>query len=202
MKELNVILKADVQGSIEPIVSSLERLGDESLNARLLHTGTGNINESDITLAVASRAIVIGFNVQADAAATRLAAAQGIDVRLYDIIYRLIEDIDKALKGLLEPVVEEVIIGHANVIQVFRLPNKTCIAGCQVKDGLAARSALVRVIRNDEAIFDGEVSSLRRFKDDVRQVNTGMECGVGVGHFDDFEAGDVLEFYRKEQVDA
>jgi len=202
MKELNVILKADVQGSIEPVVRSLERLGNESLNARLLHTGTGNINESDVTLAVASKAIVIGFNVQIDAAASRVAAAQGIDVRLYDIIYRLIEDIDKALKGLLEPVVEKVIIGHANVSQVFRLPNKTRIAGCQVKDGIAARNALVRVIRNDEAIFDGEVSSLRRFKNDVREVNTGMECGVGVDHFDDFEAGDVLEFYRKEQVDA
>ncbi|HUT16338.1 MAG TPA: translation initiation factor IF-2 [Anaerolineae bacterium] len=197
-KELNLILKTDVQGSIEPIVNSLEKLGDESLKVRILHSGIGHVNESDIMLATASRASVIGFNVQVDAAASLAAQSHGIDVRLYNIIYRLIDDIDKALKGLLEPVLEQVIIGHAEVKAIFRLPNRTRIAGCQIKDGTAARSALVRVIRNDEAIFEGEVASLRRFQDDVREVSTGMECGVGVDHFYDFEVGDVLEFYREE----
>jgi len=197
-KELNLILKVDVQGSLEPIVNSLEKLGDESLEARILHSGIGHINESDIMLATASKAIVIGFNVQVDAAASIAAQGHGIDVRLYNIIYRLIDDIDKALQGLLEPVLEQVIIGHADVKAIFRLPNKTRIAGCQVKDGMAARNALVRVIRNDEAIFEGEVASLRRFQDDVRDVRTGMECGVGLDHFHDFEVGDVLEFYKEE----
>ena len=200
VKELNIIFKADVQGAIEPVVNSVEKLGDESLKAQFLHTGTGNINESDIMLAVASKAIVIGFNVQTDTAASRMARAERVDVRLYDVIYRLIDDIDKAMKGLLEPVYERVPIGHASVKAVFRLPNKTRVAGCQVQDGIAARNALVRVIRNKQEIFDGQVSSLRRFQDDVREVSTGMECGVGVQHFHDFEVGDILEFYRKEQV--
>jgi translation initiation factor IF-2 len=200
VKELNLILKADVQGSIEPIVNSVEKLGDQSLQVRFLHSGTGNIGESDVMLAVASGAIVIGFNVQADGAATRMADDEGVDIRLYDIIYNLVDDIDKALKGLLEPVYEDVVIGHAEVRAIFRLGRKKRVAGCSVSDGIAARNALVRVIRDDRAIFEGEVSSLRRFQDDVREVSTGMECGVGLDGFDDFEEGDIIEFYRKEQV--
>jgi len=200
VKELNIILKADVQGSIEPIVSSVERLGDETLTATFLHTGTGNITESDIMLAVASNAIVIGFSNQVDAAAERMADAEGVDVRQYDIIYKLIEDIDMALKGLLEPVFQDVTIGEAEVKAVFRLPNKKQVAGCAVTEGKAARNARVRVIRGGAVLFDGQIASLRRFKDDVREVTAGMECGVGVDGFDDFEEGDKLEFYRKEQV--
>jgi translation initiation factor IF-2 len=200
IKELNIILKADVQGSIEPIVNSVEKLGDEALKARFLHRGTGNINESDIMLAVASNAIVIGFNTQVDPAASRMAETEGVDVRQYDIIYKLIDDIDLALKGMLEPTYEEVTIGRAEVKAVFRIPHKKQVAGCLVSDGTAARSASIRVKRADEVLFDGKVASLRRFKDDVREVSTGMECGVGVDGFDDFEVGDTLEFYRKEQV--
>jgi len=200
VKELNIILKADVQGSIEPIVNSVEKLGDETLTARFLHTGTGNINESDIMLAVASNAIVIGFNTQVDAAASRMAEADGVDIRLYNIIYKLIDDIDMALKGMLEPTYQDVTIGRAEVKEIFRIPHKKRVAGCLVTDGIAARNAMIRVIRGDKVIFDGQVASLRRFKDDVREVSTGMECGVGVEGFDDLEVGDTLEFYRKEQV--
>jgi translation initiation factor IF-2 len=200
VKELNIILKADVQGSIEPIVSSVEKLGDETLHATFLHTGTGNISESDIMLAVASNAIVIGFSNQVDAAAARMAEAEGVDVRQYDIIYKLIEDIDMALKGMLEPVFKDVTIGQAEVKAVFRIPNKKQVAGCVVTDGKAARNALARVIRDGAVLFDGRVASLRRFKDDVREVTTGMECGVGLEGFDSFEEGDTIEFYRKEQV--
>nr|MBC7245090.1 translation initiation factor IF-2 [Chloroflexota bacterium] len=199
-KELNLILKADVQGSIEPIVNSVEKLGDEKLRVKLLHTGLGNINESDIMLAVASQAIVIGFNVQVDAAASRMAESEGVDIRLYNIIYHLVDDIDRALKGLLEPSYKDVTIGHAEVRAVFRIGHKKQVAGCQVMDGIAARNALVRVRRADKVIFEGQVASLRRFKEDVREVNTGLECGVGVEGFDDFAVGDILEFYRKEQV--
>ena len=200
VKELNIILKADVQGSIEPIVSSVEKLGDETLTAMFLHTGTGNITESDIMLAVASNAIVIGFNNQLDAAAARMAEAEGVDVRQYDIIYKLIEDIDMALKGMLEPVFQDVTIGQAEVKAVFRIPNKKQVAGCVVTEGKAARNALARVKRDGAELFDGKVASLRRFKDDVREVTTGMECGVGLDGFDHFEEGDTIEFYRKEQV--
>jgi translation initiation factor IF-2 len=200
VKELDLILKADVQGSIEPIVNSVERLGDEMLTARFLHVGTGNINESDIMLALASNAIVIGFNTQVDAAAARMAEAEGIEIRQYDIIYKLVDDIDMALKGMLEPTFKEVTVGRAEVKAVFRIPGKKRVAGCMVTEGIAARNAMVRVWRGDKELFDGKVASLRRFTEDVREVSTGMECGVGVEGFNELEIGDVLEFYRKEQV--
>jgi translation initiation factor IF-2 len=200
IKELNIILKADVQGSIEPIVNSVEKLGDEKLHVRFLHAGTGNIGESDIMLAVASQAIVIGFNVQVDGAATRMADGEGVDVRTYDIIYNLIDDIDKALKGLLEPTFKDVTIGHAAVRQVFHIGRKKSIAGCQVSDGTAARNASVRLLRDGQVRFEGSVSSLRRFKDDVREVSTGIECGISLEGFDDIAEGDVIEFYRKVQA--
>jgi translation initiation factor IF-2 len=200
VKSLNLILKADVQGSIEPIESSLARLGDENLKVRLLLKGTGNITESDVSLAIASNAIVIGFSVQVDPAAARLAEANGIDVRVYDIIYRLTEDIDKALKGLLEPVFEDVTIGHAEVRATFRIPRIGTVAGAMVTDGLAARNARARVVRDGAPIHDGRVASLKRFAEDVREVTVGHECGVSVEGFEDYRPGDVLEFYRKERV--
>jgi len=201
-KELNIILKADVQGSIEPIVNSVEKLGDEKTRINLLHTGTGNINESDTMLAIASKAIIIGFSVQVDAGASRMADAEGVDIRVYDIIYKLVDDIDRALKGLLEPTLKEVIVGHTEVRQVFQIPGKKQVAGCLVSDGTAARNALVRVRRGSQVLFEGQVASLRRFKDDVREVSSGLECGVGVEGFNDFAVGDVLEFYRKELTRA
>jgi translation initiation factor IF-2 len=201
-KELRIILKADVQGSIEPIANSIEKLGDAKLQVKLLHTGTGNIRESDIMLAVASQAIVIGFSVQVDPPASRMAESEGVDVRVYDIIYRLVEDIDLALKGMLEPTFKEVVIGHVEVRAVFTVPGKKQVAGGLVTDGIAARNASVRVRRGGEVLFEGAVGSLRRFKDDVREVSAGMECGVGVEGFNNIAVGDILEFHRKEQEKA
>ncbi|MBC7250419.1 MAG: translation initiation factor IF-2 [Anaerolineae bacterium] len=200
VKELNLIIKADVQGSIEPIVTSLQKLGDESLQVNILHQGTGHITESDIMLAVASRAIVIGFNVTVDPAARRMAESEGVDVRVYDIIYKLIDDVDKALKGLLEPVYEDVTIGHAEVRAVFRVPNVGKVAGVYVLDGEITRNSLVRVHRGEEVIYEGQVASLKRFTEDVKEVKAGFECGVGLANFDDFEEGDIIEAYRKERV--
>ncbi len=200
VKELNLILKADVQGSLEPIEGSLQRLGDEALKVKLIHRGTGNITESDVTLAIASGAIVIGFNVEVDPAARRLADAEGIDIRLYDIIYKLIDDIDKALKGLLDPTYKDVVIGQAEVRAIFKIPRKGAVAGVYVMDGEVARNALVRVQRDGEQIFESRVSSLKRFSEDVKEVKAGFECGVGVESFHDFIEGDILEFYRKERV--
>jgi translation initiation factor IF-2 len=200
VKELNLVLKADVQGSIDPIVKSLQELGNEDLKVRVLRQGTGNISESDIMLAVASSAIVVGFQVGIDAAAQRLADAERVDVRLYDIIYKLIDDIDKALKGLLEPTYQDVVIGHAQVRAVFRIPRKGNIAGSYVLDGQVMRNALARIRRNGDNIYDGKVNSLRRFTEDVREVGTGYECGIGLEGFDDFHEGDIIEFYTKEQV--
>jgi len=199
VKELNLIVKADVQGTIEPIVSSLEKLGDENLKVNILHTGTGNINESDVMLAVASRAIIVGFNVQVDPAAKRSAEAERVDIRLYDVIYKLIDNVDKALKGLLEPVYREVVTGHAEVRAVFSIPRVGKVAGVYVTDGHITRNSLARIRRNGKVVYDGRVSSLKRFTEDVKEVREGFECGVGLEGFHDFEEGDLIELYEKEK---
>lgn len=199
VKELNLILKADVRGTIEPIVDSLEKLGDEDLKVNILHQGAGNISESDAMLAVASRAIIIGFNVKVDPAASRTAEAEGVDIRLYDIIYELIDDVDRALKGLLGPVYKDVVSGHAEVRAVFTIPRVGKIAGVYVADGHVARNSLARIGRNDQLVYDGRVSSLKRFTEDVREVREGFECGVGLEGFKDFEEGDIIELYKKER---
>ena len=198
--ELRLIIKADVQGSLEPIVSSLNEMSEGDLKINILHAETGNIGESDVMLAAASDAIVIGFNVQADSAARRLADAEGVSLRLYDIIYRLTEDIEKALKGMLEPEEVETVIGHAEVRAVFHISKVGNIAGCRVIDGEVRRNSHIRVIRNGEEIFDGSVSSLKHLQDDVREVRSGYECGIGVKGFNDFETGDLLESYTVEKV--
>jgi translation initiation factor IF-2 len=199
VKELNLIIKADVQGSLEPIVSSLEELGTDTLKVNIIHQGTGTISESDVMLASASRAIIIGFTVSADAAAQRLAETDNVEIRTYDIIYRLVEDVDKALHGLLEPTYVDVIDGHATVRAIFRI-GKGAVAGVMVDDGLVTRKSRVRVFRGEELLHDGPLSSLRRFKDDVREVKAGYECGIGIEGFSDFEEDDRLEFYHKEQA--
>jgi translation initiation factor IF-2 len=198
--ELNLILKADVQGSLEPIVNSLEKLGADEQKVKILHQGIGRISESDVMLASASEAIIIGFHVDVDEAARRAAAQEGVDIRLYNIIYKLIEDVDKALKGMLEPVYEKVVIGHAEVRAVFQIRRRGKIAGCYVTDGEVARNAWIRVFRNGEELFDGHLDSLKRFQEDVAEVKAGFECGLGVAGFDEFEEGDILEFYREERV--
>jgi translation initiation factor IF-2 len=199
-QDLNVIIKADVQGSIEPIVSSIQELGTEATKVNVIHQGTGNISESDIMLAIASQAIVIGFNVSADNAALRQAESEGIEIRLYDIIYKIIDDVDRALRGMLEPEYRDIVSGHAQVRAVFRISRVGQIAGCYVTDGIVQRNARARVLRDGEELYDGEIESLKRFQDDVTEVRTGFECGIDLAGFSGFEEGDVIEFHRQERV--
>ena len=201
-QELRLVVKADVQGSLEPIVSSLNELSAGDIKVNVLHAGTGNISENDVMLAVASDAIVIGFNVSVDPGARRVADSEGVDVRVYEIIYRLTEDIEKALKGMLEPEVRRVVIGRAEVRAVFRIPRVGLIAGCIVQQGELRRNAHVAVLRGGEALYEGAVSSLKHEKDDVREMREGFECGVGVKGFEEFQKGDILECYVQEQVAA
>lgn len=197
---LNLILKADVQGSLEPIVNSLKELGDDKLKIKLLLEGTGIITESDVNLAIASGAIVIGFNIGVEPSAQRVADSEGVDIRLYDVIYKLIDDIDKALKGLLEPVYGDKVIGRAEVRAVFRIPKRGNIAGSYIVDGHITRNALARVLRQTKNLYEGKISSLKRFTEDAREVATGFECGIGVEGFNDFQEGDVIEAYIKERI--
>jgi translation initiation factor IF-2 len=199
-KELRLIVKADVQGSLEPIISSLNDLGTNEISIHILHSGTGNISESDIMLAATSKAIVIGFNVEPDTAAQRAAETEGVSVRTYNIIYRLTEDIEKALKGMLEPEERQVVIGKAEVLAVFRASRLGQVAGCRVLEGELRRNGKLRVLRDEEPIFEGDFASLKRHQDDVREVRQGFECGVGVRNFNEFEIGDILECYVTEKV--
>lgn len=200
-QSLRLIVKADVQGSLEPIVNSLKELGEKTpeVSINILHQETGNITESDVMLATASDAIVIGFAVDADNAAERLAEAEGISIRLYTIIYRLIEDIEKAIKGMLEPEMIERTIGKANVLQVFTVSKFSSAAGCRVIDGEIRRNAHIRVLRDSAVVFDGDIGSLKRGKEDVREVREGFECGIALKQFHDFREGDLLECYVIEQ---
>jgi len=206
MRELRLIIKADVQGSLEPVMSSLQEMSasDEEgkIRVNILHAATGNISESDVDLASASQAIVMGFNVQADEAARVTADREGVSIRFYNIIYRLTEDVEKALKGMLAP--EEVIstIGKAEVRAVFKIPKIGFIAGCRVIEGEIKRNAQMRVLRNKSIIYEGDISSLKHEKDDVREVRTGFECGIGLRGFDSFEEGDILECITRELVHA
>ena len=202
VKELNLIVKTDVQGSIEPIVNSLDKLGGEGLKVNIIHAAAGNISENDINLAIATRGIVIGFQVHPDPAARRMAENEGVDIRTYDIIYKLIDEVDKALKGLLEPSYIDVVVGEAEVRATFRIPRIGAIAGCFVRDGEARRNARAKVFRGSAELADSHVSSLKRFENDVREVRAGFECGVGLASFDDFSVGDVIQFYVKEREEV
>ena len=196
-KELNVVLKADVQGSLEALQQALEGLASDRARVRVIHIGTGKISESDVMLARASSGVIIGFNVRSEPGAVRIADAEGVDIRHYDIIYRLTEDIERALKGIMEPITEEVIDGHAEVRAVFKVRGGR-VAGCMVTDGLVRRNSQVRVKRGDEVVRASRVSSLRRFQEDVREVQTGLECGIGIEGFSDVKEGDVIEAFHTE----
>jgi translation initiation factor IF-2 len=198
-KELNLIIKADVQGSLEPLMSEMEKLNKGEISVNVLYAETGNIGENDIMLASASKAIVIGFSVQADVAARRVAEKEGISIRLYDIIYRVTEDIEKALKGMLDPVIEEKIIGRAEVLAVFPISKVGKVAGCRVREGELRRNAKVRMYRGDDLVFEGEMASLKHEKEDVREIRTGFECGVGLKNFHDIEVGDKIVCYVLEK---
>jgi translation initiation factor IF-2 len=198
-KTLNLIIKADVQGTLEPIIDSLRKLEIGDLKLDIIHSDIGNVTESDVMLASASKAIVVGFQVDVDSAARRMANSDSVDIRTYQIIYKLIEDVELALTGLLEPTYIDVEIGVAEVRATFRVRRIGVIAGCYIRDGVARRDAQARAYRGEEELYDGRVGSLKRFEEDVREVRTGFECGVGLQGFEDFEEGDTIRFYVKER---
>jgi len=201
VKELRVVLKADVQGSIEALTQALSELGNEAIKVNLIHTGIGEVTESDIMLASASDAIVVGFNVKTNPKAQSLAEQEQVDVRFYDIIYNLLNEIQAAMEGMLEPVVEERVIGQAEVRATFSISKIGKVAGCMILDGKVERNALVRVKRKGETLVEGaKINSLKRFKEDVKEVVAGYECGIGIDRFNDFEAGDIIEAYVQEKV--
>ncbi|MBI2853666.1 MAG: translation initiation factor IF-2 [Chloroflexi bacterium] len=200
IKEVPIILKTDVQGSIEPIKSSLEKLQADEVRVKIIHAATGGITESDVLLAVASKAIIVGFNSRPEPGAKRLADLEGVDIRHYNIIYNVVDDISKALGGMLEPKYEEVVEGRAEVRAVFASGKNQKAAGSYIREGKVTRNSSARVIRQGKVIHESRISSLRRFKDDVNEVGTGFECGIGLEGFNDFRVGDILEFYRKERT--
>ncbi len=199
-KELSLIVKGDVQGSVEAIGNSLQRLSNQEVKVRILHNGVGGITESDVMLATASKAIIIGFNVRPDGAAQRLAERDKVDIRTYRVIYEAVDDIEKAMGGMLEPVLSEVVQGHAEVRAVFKVPKIGAVAGCYVNDGKINKNAVLRVVRDGKVVNEGRIASLKRFKDDVKEVATGFECGIGLERFGDVKEGDVLEAFVMEET--
>ncbi|WP_113674798.1 translation initiation factor IF-2 [Vallitalea guaymasensis] len=200
MKELNIVVKADVQGSVEAVKQSLVKLSNEEVMIKVIHGGVGAINESDVMLASASNAIIIGFNVRPEASAKTVAESEQIDVRLYRVIYNAIEDIEAAMKGMLDPEYREKVIGHAEVRQTFKVSSVGTIAGSYVQDGKFTRNAKVRLVRDGIVIYEGELESLKRFKDDVKEVNSGYECGIMLSNFNDLKEGDIVEAYIMEEI--
>ncbi len=200
IKELNLIIKVDVQGSLEPIENSLKDLSSEEVKVRILHQDVGAITESDVTLAAASRALILGFHTTADAAVRRFAEQHGIDIRIYDVIYELIDDIDKALKGMLEPVYEDRLVGKAEVRAIFQIKGRGKILGSLVVDGIVKRDAPARVLRQGKEIHRGKITSLKRYQDDVTEMRAGYECGIGIDHFDTPAEGDIIESLERVRI--
>lgn len=201
MKELKVIVKADVQGSVEAVRSSLEKLTNEEVRVRVIHGAVGAINESDVMLAAASGAIIVGFNVRPDRGATDSAEMQGVDMRMYRVIYDCIEEMEQAMKGMLEPKFKEVILGHAEVRQVFKITGSGAVAGTYVQDGKIQRNAQVRVVRDGIVFHEGTLKTLKRFKDDVKDVAAGYECGMSIENYDDIKEQDIIECFVLEQIE-
>ena len=200
MKELNIIVKADVQGSVEAVKQSLTKLSNEEVMVKVIHGGVGAINESDVTLASASNAIIIGFNVRLDPMAKTTADHEGVDVRLYRVIYQAIEDVEAAMKGMLDPIFEEKILGHAEIRQIFKASGVGNIAGSYVLDGTIERGCKIRITREGKLIHEGDLGSLKRFKDDVKEVRTGYECGLVFDGFSDIQEFDIVEAYKMVEV--
>jgi translation initiation factor IF-2 len=196
VKELDIILKTDVQGSIEPIKSSLEQLSTDEIKVRIIRSGSGSITESDVMLAIASKGIIIGFSTDAEPGARQLAEIEGVSIRHYDVIYSVVDDVSKALKGMLAPTKVEVVDGRAEVRAIFPAAKGVKVAGVYITEGKVTRGASVRVLRQKKVVAESTVNSLRRFKEDVREVAGGYECGVGVADFNDFQVGDILEFFH------
>ena len=202
VKELPLILKGDVQGSVEVLADSLAKLSTAKVKVKILHTGVGAITETDVLLASASNAIIIGFSVRPERKAQELAEMEKVDIRLHSIIYELQDEIKKAMTGLLEPTIKETYLGRAEVRDTFRVPKVGTVAGCYVQDGIIKRDAEVRLLRDNVQIFKGKVGSLRRFKDDASEVRNGMECGIAISNYGDIKVGDVIEAFVTQSVAA
>jgi translation initiation factor IF-2 len=199
-KEFPLVIKADVQGSNEAIAGALEKLGTDEVAARMLHSGVGGITESDVRLAETSSAAIIGFNVRANKEAREAAERAGIEIRYYNIIYNLVDDVKQAMSGLLAPTVRETMLGNAQILEVFKVSKVGNVAGCRVTDGTVERGANVRLLRDNVVIHEGKLSQLKRFKDDAREVLAGQECGMAFENYQDMKVGDVIECYRTETV--
>jgi translation initiation factor IF-2 len=200
VKTLKVILKTDVQGSLEAITSSLEQIKSEEVKLDIIHQSAGSVNESDVMLALASSALIIGFGVGVESKASQIAKSKGIEIKLYSIIYELISDVKAVMSGLLEPQVKRTFMGRADVRQVFDISKLGMVAGCMVTKGTIIRGEEVQVKRNDEVIYNGRVDSLKRFKNDVKEVKEGFECGIGFDNFNNIKVGDTIEVFRVEKI--
>ena len=196
VRQLLLVLKADVDGSIQAITDSLLKLATSEVGVDIIHKGVGAISESDVLLATASGAIIIGFNVRPTTKARELAAKEEVDIRLYEVIYDIINDVKAALEGFLEPTISEELVGSAEIRQVFKVPKVGAIAGCQISSGKINRNDNIKIYRDDRLIHDGKISSLKRFKEDVREVSAGFECGIGIERFDDIKVNDIIEAYK------
>ncbi|MEZ5283368.1 MAG: hypothetical protein R2712_00895 [Vicinamibacterales bacterium] len=204
VKELPLIIKADVQGSAEVLADTLAKLSDDKTKVKIIHSAVGAINESDVLLAAASNAIIIGFNVRPDRNASEVAEREKVDIRNHSVIYNVTEEIQKATAGLLEPTIKEVRLGSATVRETFKVPKVGMVAGCMVTDGRVTRQgdAQARLLRDNVVVWEGKFASLRRFKDDVSEVKSGFECGIGLQNFNDIKVGDVIEVFQLERVAA
>jgi len=196
-----VIMKADVRGSIEALNDALNKLSTADIKLKIIHSSTGSITETDVMLASASNAVIIGFNVRPDGRVAEIAEKEGVDIKLYDIIYNVIADIKAAMEGLLEPVYKEVVQGRAEVRELFKIPKVGTIAGSHVTDGKITRNSNLKLVRDGVVVYDGKAISLKRFKDDAKEVMAGFECGIGIEGFNDIRVGDVIESYIKEKVE-
>ncbi len=199
-KEFPLVVKGDVQGSVEAIIAALEKLNTDEVAARVVHAGVGGISESDISLAEASGAAVIGFNVRAHKEAREASERTGVEIRYYNIIYNLVDDVKGAMSGLLAPTLRETMLGNALILEVFDISKVGKVAGCRITDGRVERGANVRLIRDNVVVHEGKLSTLKRFKDEVKEVDAGQECGMAFENYQDMRAGDVIECYRIEEI--
>jgi translation initiation factor IF-2 len=202
VKDLPLIIKGDVTGSVEVLADSLMRMSTDKVRVKVLHSGVGSITESDVLLATASNTIIIGFNVRPERKAAELAAQENVEIRLHSIIYELQDEIRLAMMGLLEPAFKENYLGRAEILKVFRIPKVGTIAGCSVRDGVIRRDSEIHVMRDGASIFKGKIGSLKRVKDDVREVTNGMECGIGINNYTDLKEGDTIEAFTTEKLAA
>src|SRR5665648_773130 len=201
VKELNLIIKGDVQGSVGALESSLEKMKNENVRVKVLHSGVGTVTESDVMLASTSGAIIIGFNVRPSTAVSQIAEREGVEIRTYRVIYNVIDEIEAAIKGMLDPIFKEVILGKVEIRETFKVPGIGLIAGAYVTEGKVVRNAEIRLLRDGIVIHEGKISSLKRFKDDAKEVAKGFECGIGIEKFNDVKEGDLIECFQMEEIE-